>query len=156
MVILRNKYVETIDNRVGDDELFCGDYVKQVTAASKSLFNDMRTKSGVKSTNDLRACYLNKPSITKAELIEWLETAVYLLDRVSLPLLNFAYDQKEELDELKNEKISDQKKIIELQENLIKEKDVNLDAVQKTVETEMKSYSSVMQILVPPLLLLAS
>ncbi len=74
---------------------------------------------------------MNKPSITKAELIEWLETAVYLLDRVSLPLLNFAYDQKEELDELKNAKISDQKKIIELQENLIKEKDVKLDAVQK-------------------------
>ena len=32
-----------------------------------------------------------------------------------------------------------------MQENLIKEKDVKLDAVQKTVEAEMKSYSSVVQ-----------
>ena len=104
MIPLRNKYVERIDDSVGDDEYFCADYVKQVVTASRSLFQDMRQKTGVKSTVDLQARNLNKPSITKAELIEWLETIVHLLDTVSLPLLNFASEQKEELDELKNGK----------------------------------------------------
>ncbi len=145
MPILKNKYLENLNDCVGNDDYFCGDYVQQVTTASRKLFDNMRQKSGVKSADDLRACNWNKSSITKAELIDWLETAVYLLDSVSLPLLSLTTEQKEELDILKNEKIGDQRKIIELQENLIKEKDVKINTVQKTVETELKSYSSILQ-----------
>ena len=45
----------------------------------------------------------------------------------------------ERADELKKEKISDQKSIIELQQKQIEKKDAELNNVQKTVQTELKT-----------------
>ena len=59
--------------------------------------------------------------------------------------MHFAADQTSELEELKSEKIGDQKKIIELQDKLIDKKEEELLSVRKTVESEMKSYSSAVQ-----------
>ena len=139
------KYLGEIDECVGDDGLFNGDYVKQVKSASNRLFDDMCAMSGVLSSYNLTTSCLNKSKITKPQLIEWLYSNVFLLDRCSIPLMTVACDQREELDELKNEKIIDQKKIIEMQDKLIEKKDVELSSVQKTLETELKSYSSVVE-----------
>ena len=68
---LQNEYVENISNKVGEDGDFTRDYVKQVKDATYSLFGDMCKSCGVSCSQDIRACYLNKPSINKAQLIGW-------------------------------------------------------------------------------------
>ena len=95
MLPLSNKYTESIDGGVGEDGLFNGDYVKQVYRATNSLFDDMCSKVGVKHASDLRACYLHKPQVTKALLLQWLETMVFLLDCCTLPRLDTATEQKQ-------------------------------------------------------------
>ena len=142
---LENEYVENISNEVGEDGDFTRDYVKQVKDATNSLFGDMCKSCGVSYSQDIRACYLNKPSITKAQLIDWLETTVFLLNSCAVPLLDFAVEDLSEVEQLKSEKIVDQKKIIELQDKIIAEKDNKLDSVRQTVESEIKLYSSVVQ-----------
>ncbi len=145
MLPLSNKFVEAIDADVGEDGKFQTDYVKQVRSAANHLFDEMRNSAGVECATDLRAETLNKPRITKDKLIDWLETAVFLLDSCSLPLLRFASGLNDDLSELKNEKIVDQRKIIELQDKLIEKKDEELTAVQSVVKSELKSYSSVLE-----------
>ena len=140
-----SKYLEDLDDDVGEGEFFNAGHVKQIRSASILLCKDMCKSSSVSNSSNLNTTCLNKPSITKEQLIEWLYSAVFLLDRCSLPLMGFAFDQFEELEELKNEKINDQKKIIDLQGKLIKKKDNELCGVQKTVQDELKSYSSVLQ-----------
>ena len=48
----------------------------------------------------------------------------------------------ERIEELSSEKIEDQKTVISLQNQLIEKKDGELNAVQNTVQTELKTYSS--------------
>ncbi|KAL5268986.1 hypothetical protein ACHWQZ_G002719 [Mnemiopsis leidyi] len=85
---------------------------------------------------------LNKHSVTKAQMAEFLFTAVYLLDHCCLPLMSSATSQIETLQE---EKISDQKTIINLQQDLISKKNEELGEVSKTVEAGLKTYSSALQ-----------
>ena len=54
-------------------------------------------------------------------------------------------EQNGKLEKLKDEKITDQSKIIELQNKLIEKKDEELSVVKDTVSTELKSYSSVLR-----------
>ena len=137
---LNNRFLDNVDSNVGEDGLFNRAYVKQVDGATSSLFQAMCKVSGIMKSSDLRACNLNKPSITKAMLLEWLETTVYILDDFCIPLMHFAVDQTEELDELKSGKISDQKKIIELQDQIIGKREAEIQSVHETVEKELKSY----------------
>ena len=62
-----------------------------------------------------------------------------------MALVNFATEQLTEFEELKTEKITDQYKIINLQEKLIVETDNKLQSVMKAVESESELYSSVLQ-----------
>ncbi|KAL5270090.1 hypothetical protein ACHWQZ_G003546 [Mnemiopsis leidyi] len=128
MMPLENEYVENISNEVGEDGDFTRDYVKQVKDATNSLFGDMCKSCGVSYSQDIRACYLNKPSITKAQLIDWLETTAFLLNSCAVPLLDFAVEDLSEVEQLKSEKIIDQRRIIELQDKIIAEKDNKLDS----------------------------
>ena len=75
-------------------------------------------------------------------MAEWLFSAIYLLDRCCVPLMSSARSRIEDLQE---EKIADQKEVIELQKKLIGKKDGELGHVSKTVEDGLKSYSSVLQ-----------
>ena len=137
--------MKDIDNDVGDDGKITRDYVKQVKNATQTLFEEMCGSCGVSDSQNLRACYLNKTSIHKATLAEWLETTVFLLNSCAIPLLDFAVEDLSEVEQLKSEKIEDQKRIIELQDEIIAEKNDQLDSVKKTVESEIKLYSSVVQ-----------
>ena len=65
-----------------------------------------------------------------------------MLDRCSNPLLSYA---ARDVGELKDEKISEQKKIIQLQDQLICKHEENLQSVKKTVESELRSYSSIVE-----------
>ena len=69
MLPLSNRFVDKIDSDVGEDGRFNRDYVKQVKGAATSLFEDMCKVGTIKKTSDVRACNLNKPSITKAMLV---------------------------------------------------------------------------------------
>ena len=92
---------------------------------------------------------LDTRKVTKNTLAEWLETVCRILDAFATPVLNSAVAMESELGTLKNERIADQKKIIELQEKIIEKKDLELDTVKNemktTVQSEMKSYSSVLK-----------
>ena len=75
-------------------------------------------------------------------MAEWLHTAIFLLEQCCLPLMSSA---KKTVEQLQEEKICDQRTVIELQDKLISKKDRKLGAVSQTVEKELKSYSSVLQ-----------
>ena len=66
-----------------------------------------------------------------------------LLDLFSVSHLENVVTVADLADELTEEQISDQKSIIELQQTLIKKKDVELNYVKKPVQTEIKTCSSV-------------
>ena len=131
---------------IGKDGVFCGDYVNLVRTASNKLTGDMvKMANGVHISSQISPASLNCREIKKEQLAEWLYTAFYLLDRCSLPLMGLAAKQNGQLEKLKDEKITDQSKIIELQNKLIEKKDEELNVVKDTVSTELKSYSSVLR-----------
>ena len=130
---------------IGKDGIFSSDYVNMVRSASNRLTGDMvKMANGVHIASQLSPGSLNCRDIKKEQLAEWLYTAVYLLDRCSLPLMGLAAKQNGQIEKLKDEKITDQDKIIELQNKLIKKKDEELNVVN-TVSSELKSYSSVLR-----------
>ena len=57
--------------------------------------------------------------------------------------MGLAAKQNGQLEKLKDDKIAEQLKIIELQNKLIKNMDEELDVVKNTVTSELKSSSSV-------------
>ena len=131
---------------IGKDGAFRGDYVNMVRTASSKLFSDMvRNASGVACSSQLSPKSLNSPNIKKEQLSEWLYTAFYLLDRCCQPLMGLAAKQNGQLEKLKDEKITDQAKIIQLQNQVIEKKDEELMVVKDTVSSELKSYSSVLR-----------
>ena len=82
---------------------------------------------------------LNKPSVSKSNLSEWSFSAIFLLDRRSIPLMSYAM---KEINELKNGMIEDKKTIIKLR---LLGKNEEKDSAWKAVTEELKSYSSVLQ-----------
>lgn len=131
---------------IGKDGVFCGDYVNMVRNTTGKLVGDMtRSASGVHVSSQLTARSLNHGKLTKEQLSEWLYTAFYLLDRCCLPLMGLAVKQTTQIEQLKSDKIRDQEKIIQLQNQLIEKKDKEIQVVKDTVVSELKSYSSVVQ-----------
>lgn len=136
------KYLEEIAESGIGDGCFTPEYVKEIDDAAKSVFSDMLKLCGANDTRDLTSDLFNKHSISKAQLAEWLTSAVYLLDECSLPLMSYALQN---VDDLKTEKIKDQKTIIKLQDEVIGKKNEEINSVKKTVSDELKSYSSALQ-----------
>ena len=137
------KYLEEIgESGIGTDNLFCEDNLKEVRNSSGMLFSDLCRVFGVDGAKNLNPGTLNKHSVSKAQMAEFLFTAVYLLDHCCLPLMSSATSQ---LETLQTEKISDQKTIIDLQQDLISKKNEELGEVTKSVEAGLKTYSSVLQ-----------
>ena len=56
------------------------------------------------------------------------------------------------IDELQKEKIEDQNKIIQLKDEVLERKSVVLNEVKSTVQTEVKSFSSIVKKNCPPAL----
>ena len=138
-----SKYLDDIEESgIGTDNLFCEDNLKEVRNSSGMLFSDMCRVFGVEGAKNLSPSTLNKHSVSKAQMAEFLFTAVYLLDHCCLPLMSSATSQ---LETLQSEKISDQKTIIELQQDLISKKNEELGEVSKSVEAGLKTYSSALQ-----------
>ena len=120
-------------------------YAEQILGAQIMLLNDMRQAAGVQKSNVLRKETINKPQITKAMLCDWMETLVDILDNYCSPLLFSATKLQDEIDQLKDEKIADQNTVIKLQGQLLEKKSEDLTSVQATVQSELKTWSSVVK-----------
>ena len=141
MLPVENNHVNGLDDILGTD--FKELYVRQIIAARDSVFGEMCKELNITDHHNIQACNLNKRSVTKEKLIGWLETVCYVFDSFSVPLLEKAVPIVERIGELQEEKIDDQAKILELQRDLIVRRDNEMKAVHTTVQTEMKSYSSI-------------
>ena len=143
---LDNDFVKNLEFPSGDVAFHrtCVDQLKQ---ARSSIFDQICREKFVPHYTDIRFDYLlAKRSITKEKLATWLETVCCVLDQYAIPWLEKTALFPEELGKLKDEKISDQETIINLQNKVIEKQEESLksvqSAVQTTVETEMKSYAS--------------
>ncbi len=84
-------------------------------------------------------------------MTEWLGTAIEILDRAVTQIeaakklesvINCAAVENKSL---MNEKIEDQRTIIDLQQKLIEKKDNDFQCIRKTVETEVQSYAAIVE-----------
>ena len=142
---LDNEHINCLDDDMMEDSKFKGRYVEQLSAARDSILNVMCKAANVTDTDDLHYANLNKRNISKDQLCDWLETVVCILDNYAMPVLFQASRLEDNLDTLKNEKIADQKIIIDLQGKLIENRNEELKAVTSTVQSEMISYSSALK-----------
>ena len=105
---------------------------------------------GLNFREELKCDVLKKAN--KDQLSSWLEVLIVALDSHTVPYLKSTCQDAERVEQLKEEKISDQATIINLQTQLIDEKELQIKTVQETVQSEvkavqndMKTYSSVLQ-----------
>ncbi|KAL5269856.1 hypothetical protein ACHWQZ_G003358 [Mnemiopsis leidyi] len=138
------KYLEEIfeETGIGTDNHFGEDNLREVNKACGSMFSNICRVYGCDDVQKLSSEVLNKNTVVKAQMAEWLHTAIVLLEQCCLPLMSSA---RKTVEQLQEDKISDQRTVIELQEKLIRKKDRELGVVSQTVEKELKSYSSVLQ-----------
>ena len=138
-----NKYLEGIgETGIGSDNHFGEVNLREVQKVCSSMFSDVCRVYGCDDPEKLVPEVLNKNSVVKAQMAEWLCTAIHLLNQCCLPLMSTA---RSTIEQLQEEKISDQRAVIELQEKLICKKDGDLGLVSQTVKKELKSYSSALQ-----------
>ena len=147
MPALQNIHVDELDDVTGEE--FSMLNVSQVLTASDSVIRDIHKELNLDNVDLIRQCNLNKRSVTKEKLAEWLETVCYILDSYSVPLLKNAVSAidrcAKRIDELQREKIDDQKEIIQLKDKVIAKKSDDLNEVKCTVQTEIKSFSSIVK-----------
>ena len=137
------KYLEEVNETgIGTDNHFGEFNLREVHKVCNSMFSDMCNVYGSDNPKELTPEVLNKNTVVKAQMAEWLCTAIHLLDHCCLPLMSSA---RKTIEDLHEEKICDQKEVIELQKRLISKNDRELGLVSQTVEKELKSYSSALQ-----------
>ena len=141
MLPVSNDHVDGLEDIPA--ETFKELYVRQIVEARNSVFEDMCKELKITNHHHIQKCYLDKPSITKAKLIGWLETVCFILDSNCVPLLENAVPIVDRVAKLQEDKIDDQARILELQRDLIGRRDKDLEAVKTTVQTEMKGYNTV-------------
>ncbi len=149
MMPLVNEYTEHLDDEMTQCSLegYKPYYSDQIVAARDKLCGDICKVTGTTEYDHLQYVSLHKNKITKDMLCVWLESAICILNSYCSPVLE---DVKYKIEELQSEKLTNQQKIIDLQDKLIVKKDEELANVQKTVQStvqstvqcELKSYSS--------------
>ena len=65
-----------------------------ILVASWSMLGDMRKVYGYDDPQKLYPDVLNKNTVVKAQMAEWLFSVIYLLDRGFLPLMPSAISEK--------------------------------------------------------------
>ena len=109
---LSNKHVDLMDGDMTcPGEKFKSVFTEQISNARCSVLNEMCEAAGVTEYSHLRSPTLNTRSITKEKMSVWLETLVCILDSYCTPVLTTAAELPTVIDELKDEKIADQKTI---------------------------------------------
>ncbi|KAL5264664.1 hypothetical protein ACHWQZ_G005671 [Mnemiopsis leidyi] len=121
--------------------------VSQVITASECVFRDMHKELNLGEVTHIRQSHLNKRTVPKEKLAEWLETVCHILDSFSIPFLKNAMSNmdsiKKRVDHLQEENINGQKEKIQLKDKIIEKKSNELNEVTSTVRTEIKSFSTI-------------
>ena len=114
MPALHNVHVNQLDTVVNGEFNMLN--VSQVITATDSVFREMSKELNIDNDCMIKQAHLNKRTVPKEKLAEWLETVCYILDSFSVPLLKNAVSSidlsAKRIDELQKEKIEDQNKII--------------------------------------------
>ncbi len=113
------------------------DTEKKIEEALQSVL----TLTKCKKLADVKESALVTPQITKNGLASTVESLVVVLD-LSRNVLRSAAAKMEEI---QSEQITSQKSVIQLQEELIKLREDEIDNVQKTVKTEIKSFANIVE-----------
>ena len=157
-MVLNNHYclLAVVDSPDYDDP-FNARHAEQVQRALTDIVTDMCVATGARSHEHLTPDNLNKRTVTKERLCQWLGAFSYMMNEYANPHLQMAVER---LEKVSNELLEEKKRVIELQANVIElqskvieKRDEELtsltaavqkevQSVQSVVETEMKSYSS--------------
>ncbi len=148
--MVRNRHTDHLADEPEYGVPFNARHADQVARATNSILNEMCQDIGVNNFNDLTSHNLNKRSVLKEKLCDWLETVCYTLNCFASPHLQMAVER---IDELNTSQTKVQQNVIELQSKLIEKRDEELKllkdtfqnevkSVQNTVQNELKSYSS--------------
>ncbi len=152
----RKSAAENLDNSLcesGGVKVFNAISALHVVSSVQELQKDIRLFTTPKAypknhvlNEDLLQRSVNKPAIAK-----WLGTALDILDRAVTQIQAATKLEAQimhadgENKSLMQDKIEDQKTIIDLQQKLIEKKDSYIQCVRETVETEVQSYASVVK-----------
>ena len=130
---LENEHVKNLD-QPSENVIFHRTFVDQVKKARNSVFGDICMETCVPEYSDIRLKnLLAKRSVTKEKLASWLETVCCILDEYAISGLDEAALVSEEVESLKNEKISDERSIISLQSQLTEKHEDGVKSVQSKV-----------------------
>ena len=138
-----SKYLEGIgDTGIGTDNHFGKVNLREVQRVCNTMVSDICRVYGCDDLEKLLPEALIKTNVVKAQMAEWLYTAIDPLNHCCLPLMSSA---RRTIENLQEEKICGQTTVIELQKKLINKKDDELGLVSQTVQKELKTYSSALQ-----------
>ena len=144
MAALQNDWTEIQLSAVVDGQ-FDMLKVSHVITETDSIFRKIQQELNLKDYERIRQSHLNERHVSKENLAEWLETVCNILDSFSVPLLKNAMSTFEttskRIDEFQREKIDDQRKIIQLGDEVLDKRSEELNDVKSTVLTGMKSSS---------------
>ena len=135
-----NKYITQLAQGT-----FRPDLVDHVVLARDRLTQLIRQELQVPNKETLRADTLISSHVTRDQVCEWLEAVSCILDSFCVPLLHNAVSLSSVVEQLKEEKISNQNTIIELQRVLIgkKEEEIRMLGQQTSTSTDLPTSSSV-------------
>ena len=125
---LASKYMEQLTRGP-----FTKDFVEQVINAQDTILDDICQTLRLTHHQSIRSETLNQEHVTREQLCEWLEAASCLLHTCSVPLLQNALPLASAVEELRVEKIANQKTIMKLQQVIIDKKEAELKAMEPTV-----------------------
>ena len=108
-----SKYLEGIgDTGIGTDSHFGEVNLHEVQKVCNTMVSDICRVYGCDDPEKLFPEVLIKNNVVKAQMAEWLYTAIDLLNHCCLPLMSSA---RKTIENLQEEKICDQGTVIELQ-----------------------------------------
>ena len=112
----------------------------QVKNARNSVFGDICLETCVSEYSDIRLTnLLAKRNVTKEKLASWLETVCFSFDQYAITCLDKAVLMSEEVESLKNEKISEKRSIVSLQGQLIEKHEDSVKSVQSVIQTTVET-----------------
>ena len=129
------------------------DFSLLIGDANEKIIEDLCEVVNVEQYGELTATKLKgAKGLTKEQLSGYLATVCRLLGKFVKTQLMKDEDLKDDMgawkreaDRLKDEKLADQTTIIELQGKLIQSKEEQLKSVETTIQTELKTYSAVLE-----------
>ena len=147
-------YLESLRTAASEGDAFTGNIVHLIEETQEKFFEDLCHTANVEDSSQLTSEKLMK--LNKSQLSGYLETICCLFDKFAVRQIRhlscekedlelFKSDVESKLNSLKEEKTADQKTIIELQHKLIDSQEQQLQSVKTTIQTEMKSYSTVLR-----------